>query len=75
MLTGLVVGLGANPTHEIVRWVSESAKARRASNLGRPSVSESPDGRGEAAPGVAERLAPTGGEVVGRARPSTMNLR
>jgi hypothetical protein len=49
MLTGLVVGLGANPTHEVVRLVSEAAKARRASNLARPNISGSPDDRDEQA--------------------------
>lgn len=86
MLTGLVVGLGANPTHEIVRWVSETAKSRRAANLGRPNVSGSPDERDERAVGapttqtqaaasILDRLAPMGGDVVARARPGTMNLR
>lgn len=49
MLTGLVVGLGANPTHEIIGYVSEAAKSRRAGNLGRPNVSGSPDERDERA--------------------------
>jgi hypothetical protein len=85
MLTGLVVGLGANPTHEVVRWVSESAKSRRASNLGRPNVSGSPDERDEraaapkkpadAATSILERLRPIGGDAAARARPGTMNLR
>src|SRR5262249_28277230 len=47
MLTGLVVGLGANPTHEVVRLVSEAAKARRAGNLARPNVIGSADDRDE----------------------------
>lgn len=78
MLTGLVVGLGANPTHEVVRLVSEAAKSRRASNMGRPNVSGSPDERDEragaagAAGGAAagtsivsilERLLPTAGST------------
>jgi hypothetical protein len=37
-LTGLVLGLGANPTHEVVKYVSESAKARRTDNIARPEV-------------------------------------
>lgn len=65
MLTGLVVGLGANPTHEVVRWVTESAKSRRAANLGRPNVSGSPDERDEVASGTS----------IARRAPGTMNLK
>ena len=66
MLTGLVVGLGANPTHEVVRWVSETAKSRRAANLGRPNVSGSPDERDEAKSSKAG---------IARRAPGTMNLK
>jgi hypothetical protein len=46
-LTGFVLGLGANPTHEVIRLVSEAAKSRRIGNLSRPEVVGSPDERDE----------------------------
>jgi len=39
-LTGLVLGLGANPTHMVVKYVSESAAARRLANLPQPVALE-----------------------------------
>lgn len=42
-LTGFVMGLGSNPTHEVIRYVSEAAKGRKVSNLGRPTVLATPD--------------------------------
>ena len=62
MLTGLVVGLGANPTHEVVRWVSEAAKSRRASNIARPNVSGSPDERAERNADAAATVQPAAGQ-------------
>jgi hypothetical protein len=46
-LTGFVLGLGANPTHEVIRLVTEAAKSRRLGNLPRPEVVGSPDERDE----------------------------
>lgn len=85
MLTGLVVGLGANPTHEVVRWASEAAKSRKTASLGLPNVSGGPDDREggaagvpftaeQAAASILDLLAPIGIKTTPRARPGTMNL-
>jgi hypothetical protein len=37
-LTGLVLGLGSNPTHQVVSYVTDVAKARKAAQLGAPDV-------------------------------------
>jgi hypothetical protein len=37
-ITGLVVGLGSNPTHQVVSLVTDVAKARRSASFGVPEV-------------------------------------
>jgi hypothetical protein len=52
VLTGLVLGLGSNPTHQVVSFVTDAAGARRAAQLGQPVVQ--PDAAaGSTAPAAA----------------------
>jgi hypothetical protein len=41
-LTGIVVGLGSSPTHEVIRVIQETKKARKVENSPSPSVGETP---------------------------------
>lgn len=77
-LTGLVLGLGANPTHEVIKYVTEAAKSRRADNVARPDVGAAPDGGPTAGGGpigaLLERVAPQTHTATPRMRPGSMNL-
>ena len=42
MITGLILGLGSNPTHQVVSVVTDAAKARRSAQLGEPAVEPDP---------------------------------
>lgn len=42
VLTGLVIGLGSNPTHEVIRAVQEYKKSQKAENATRSAVSTLP---------------------------------
>jgi hypothetical protein len=90
-LTGFVIGLGSNPTHEVIRFVSEAAKGRKIGNLGRPSVLAAPDegeedevvrprGAGtkraaRAEHGIVDRLSGSTAKAPSRVAPGSMNLR
>lgn len=39
-MTGLVLGLGASPTHHVINYITEAAKARKAGNLPQPEVDD-----------------------------------
>ena len=36
ILTGLIMGLGSSPTHEVIRAIQEYKKSRKGANVGRP---------------------------------------
>jgi hypothetical protein len=90
-LTGFVIGLGANPTHEVIRLVTEAAKGRRASNLARPTVLAAPDdddekvlerprGAGTKRESklehrIVDRLSGSTARAPSRVAPGSMNLR
>jgi predicted lipid-binding transport protein (Tim44 family) len=71
-LTGLVLGLGSNPTHQVVSYVTDMAKTRKTAQLGAPDVDAGDGAGGSAAPadqppasnmlaeGVTPTLLPTG---------------
>jgi hypothetical protein len=39
IFTGLLIGLGSNPTHEVIRAIQEYKKARKGENTSRPDLS------------------------------------
>jgi hypothetical protein len=45
-ITGLVMGLGSNPTHEVIRAIQEVKKSRKSGNDPVPSFGTSSDGGG-----------------------------
>ena len=45
-ITGIVMGLGSNPTHEVIRAIQEVKKSRKAGNDPTPSFSASGDSGG-----------------------------
>ena len=43
-VTGIVLGLGSNPTHQVVSLVTDAAKARRTAALGAPETGDGAQG-------------------------------
>jgi hypothetical protein len=42
ILTGLIIGLGSGPTHEVIRAVQEYKKSRKGDNISRPDLPSEP---------------------------------
>jgi hypothetical protein len=40
ILTGVVIGLGANPTHEVIRTIQEYKESAKGRNIGRPDLGQ-----------------------------------
>jgi hypothetical protein len=42
LLTGLIIGLGSNPTHEVIRAIQEFKKGQKGENTSKPDLPPSP---------------------------------
>lgn len=42
VLTGIIIGLGSNPTHEVIRSIQEYKKGQKGDNLSTPNLPSSP---------------------------------
>ncbi len=51
ILTGLIIGLGSNPTHEVIRAVQEYKKGRKGENISKP---DQPSREAEATPAALQ---------------------
>jgi hypothetical protein len=72
-LTGLLMGLGSNPTHEVIRAIQEYKKSRKGDNDPAPSIAATPTG---AAMGPAQDMAqPAGIGVSSSHQVNTFSLR
>ena len=71
-LTGLLIGLGSNPTHEVIRAIQEYKKSRKGDNDPAPSIATPTGG----AMGPAQDMAqPAGNGVSGSHQVNTFSLR
>jgi hypothetical protein len=43
LLTGVIIGLGSNPTHEVIRAVQEFKKGQKGENTSKPDLPSKPD--------------------------------
>ena len=43
LLTGVIIGLGSNPTHEVIRAVQEFKKGQKGENTSKPELPSKPD--------------------------------
>jgi len=42
LLTGVIIGLGSNPTHEVIRAVQEFKKGQKGENTSKPNLPSKP---------------------------------